>query len=267
MKNEKKKIDCSAIKKFLQLDKVSSIFMVAVNRKIWRNLISSDVWKELFEKDLVSAVHLLFTLIIVAICLYCHKVYGYGGMILTLGIFAYFNVFVGTIAVRNNTDAKIELCKNIVKLWAMGIGVGFIIASMWNGWSSFFSVCGSLGFIVLPVMLLQSDFRQKLSPVLSGMFNVGSMDDMLPGCLGVVIGFMVLLLIAGFAGSIMLFVFYFGMIVDICEFGKDRNNFEEGCENVLDDKLSVDQLIHRVTQQAEMESQMKTKKEESILID
>ena len=240
MNHKKVRISGGSVKSLLKWDKISSASIALFKKDTWKRICSTAVWREFLSRDLISIVHLSCVIVIVAVCLLCYHAYGNGGMIISLGLFAYLNVFVTIIALRRRNE-ETNLMWSLLRLWGMGIGVGVIIASAWNGWEGFFSVCGSFGFIVVPVMLLNSDFRQKISPAFSQMFHVGgSADDLLPGCLGGVLGLMLMIVLMGLAGSIVMFIFYVGTLVELSKIFEEKDVSDNYTGQLQDGVILID---------------------------
>ena len=218
---ERPKLDGETVKRLFQWDVIKSALAAAFKKETWQRLFSLDLLDEFFGRDLISALHLLGALVILTICIVCYRSGTEGGKVLTLGLFSYFNVFVGIVVVRNSE--KFDMSKAIwglLGMWVMAVGVGLILSSAWEGFSQFIGTCAFVGVFALPVMMLDPNFWKQIFQAILGAidraFSGNSIEDigigLIGGLLGLVLGAVLILL----SGALIVASNYAGLAIGFC---------------------------------------------------
>lgn len=215
------KLDGETVKKLFQWDVIKPALAAAFRKTTWQRLFSLDLIDEFFGRDLISALHLLGTLVILTICIVCYKSGTVGGKVSILGLFSYFNVFVGIVVIRNSE--KFDMSRAIwglLGMWVMAIGVGLILSSAWEGFEKLIGTCAFVGVFALPVMMLDPSFWKKIFHAIFGTIDQAlsgnSIEDigfgLIGGLLGLLLGAILILL----SGALIVISNYVGLAVGFC---------------------------------------------------
>ena len=215
------KIDGDTVKRLFQLDVIKSAFAAAFRKQTWQRLFTPDLLNEFFGRDLISAMHLLGALVILTVCIVCYRSGTEGGKVSILGLFAYFNVFVGIVVIRNSE--KFDMSKAIwglLAMWVMAVGIGLILSSAWEGFGQLIGTCAFVGVFALPVMMLDPGFWKKIFQAILGTldqaFAGNSIEGigigLIGGLLGLVLGAILILL----SGALIVASNYVGLAVGFC---------------------------------------------------
>ena len=217
----KPKLDGETVKKLFQWDVIKPAFAAAFKKTTWQRLSSLELLDEFFGRDLISALHLLGALVILTICVVCYRSGTEGGKVSILGLFSYFNVFVGIVVIRNSE--KFDMSKAIwglLGMWVMAVGVGLILSSAWEGFGQLIGTCAFVGVFALPVMMLDPSFWKKIFQAIFGTidqaFSGNSIEDigigLIGGLLGLILGAVLILL----SGALIVASNYVGLAVGFC---------------------------------------------------
>ena len=221
----KPSIRSDAIKAVFKWDVIGRAFVAALKKDTWKRLFSVDAIGEFFGRDLISALHMVGIVAIVATCIVCHRSGIEGGRVTAIGVFAYFNVFVGIVVARN--IAQLDMSKaiwGVVKLWVMAVGVGIILASMWDGWSALLDSSASVGVFAVPVMVFDSEMRRRaVIPFLhaawgaiESAFSGNSIESIGAGLIGAALGLVIGVVVFLVVGAFVVICHYAGLAIELC---------------------------------------------------
>ena len=222
---EKQRIGSDALKAVFRWDVIGRAFSAALKKDTWARLFSAEAVSEFFGRDLISALHLAGVIAVVTICIVSYRSVGGGGRVAVIGAFAYFNVFVGIVVARN-IDAMdtAKAIWGVVKLWVMAVGVGIILASMWNGWGALLNASTSVGIFAVPVMIFDSEMRRRVvMPFvhtafgsIESAFSGNSIESVGGGLIGALIVIVIGLVMVLVAGAIVVVCHYIGLAAELC---------------------------------------------------
>lgn len=215
------KLGSDTIKEIFQWDVIRSAISAAFKKESWQRVFAPETIDEFLGRDLISACHLLCTLVILTICIICYKSGTYGGKALILGFFAYFNVFVGIVVFRN--VEKFDMSRAIwwlLGMWAMAVGIGFILSSAWEGWGELLGTSAFVGLFALPVMMLKPEFWKQIfhaiGSTIDRALSGNSIEDIGVGLIGGVLGLMLGAFFILLTGAFIVISNYVSIAIEFC---------------------------------------------------